>query len=353
MKIKPTKNLGKLMRETGERIESRVAAALVKAARKQCATQLKRILATTDFSLASLEGVRYAVWMAQRFSASVLLAHVFEPAPRFSGMEDVILAREDHEVVRLAAAQLNRLAVRESRKGLEMTSRVSKGKPFHEIARLARECETNLIVIATRGHTGLKHVWLGSTAERVVRHAPCPVLTVPALRPAARGTGVRPIRLKRIVVPIDFSETSVQALPYAVAFAEKFGAEIILLHVVELFEPLQDHEEGLGEMAEWDREDLVESCLTRLRQEVLAGRHVRTGVRHGVPFQEITRAATSLAADLIIMTTQGHTGLKHVFLGSTAERVVRHADCPVLVVRDEARIAGGKRPSKHRPRQLG
>ena len=77
---------------------------------------------------------------------------------------------------------------------------------------------------------------------------------------------------------------------------------------------------------------MAEDYLKRLRQEVLdEDLRVRTTVRNGVPFQEITRAATSLGADMIILTTHGYTGLKHVVLGSTAERVVRHADCPVLV----------------------
>lgn len=225
-----------------------------------------------------------------------------------------------------------------------MASCVRKGKPFYEIARLAGEHGADLIVIATRGHTGLKRVWLGSTAERVVRHAPCPVLTVPARRPAARGKGVLPIRLKRIVVPMDLSEFSVQALPYAAAFAQRFGAEIILLYVMELQFPPPEVGPVRPEAVDQDEEGVAENYLKRLRQEVLdEDLRVQTTVRNGVPFQEITRAATSLGADMIILTTHGYTGLKHVALGSTAERVVRHADCPVLVVREMARRGGGKR----------
>jgi nucleotide-binding universal stress UspA family protein len=349
MKIKPSKKLGKLMWEVDARTEPRAAAALFQAARKLPAIRLKRILATTDFSESSMDGVHHAAWIAERFSASAALAHIVEPPSRFSGMEEVILAREDLEIMQLAEAQLNRLAIRESRKGPEMASCVRKGKPFHEIARLAGERGADLIVIATRGHTGLKRAWLGSTAERVVRHAPCPVLTVPARRQTARGKGILPIRLKRIVVPIDLSEFSLQALPYAVAFAQKFGAEVILLHVIEPEFPPPEVGRVRLEAPGRDEENVAEDYLKRLRQEVLdEDLRVRTTVRNGVPFQEITRAATSLGADLIVLTTHGHTGLKHVFLGSTAERVVRHADCPVLVVREKLRIGRGKRAARRR-----
>jgi len=351
MKIKPSKKLGKLMREVDARTEPRAAAALFKAARKLPAIRLKKILVTTDFSESSMEGVHHAAWIAERFTASVLLAHVVETPSRFSGMEEVILALEDQEIMQLAEAQLNRLAIRESRKGSEMTSCVRKGKPFHELARLAGERGADLIVIATRGHTGLKRVWLGSTAERVVRHAPCPVLTVPARRPATRGKGVLPIRLKRIVVPIDLSEISVQALPYAAEFAQKFGAEIILLHVMEPQFPPPKVRPVRPEAIEHDEEGVAENYLKRLRQEVLdEDLRVRTTLRNGAPFHEITRAATSLGADMIILTTHGYTGLKHVALGSTAERVVRHADCPVLVVREMARGGGGKRSNRRQGR---
>jgi nucleotide-binding universal stress UspA family protein len=344
MKIKTSKKLGEIMRGVDERTEPRVAAALFKAAQQLPAIQLKKVLATTDFSEAAMEGVRLARWFAGRFSASVLLAHVVEPPPLFSGMDEVVLAREGHEVLKLAETQLNRLAKREMQSKAKAQTTVREGKAFDEIAKLAGERDIDLIVIATRGHTGLKRAWLGSTAERVVRHAPCPVLTVPSQKAVSRERKVPRFRLKRIVVPIDCSETSVQALPYANAIADEFGVEIILLHVMEPFGSQQAREHTHDAVAEGEDEDLAEACLTRLGQEALNRSHrVRTAVRHGVPYKEITRAATGLDADLILLTTRGYTGLKNVLLGSTAERVVRHADCQVMVVRDKTRGGRGNR----------
>ena len=339
------------MREVDVWKGSSAAAALFKAARRLPAIRLQRILVPTDFSESAQTGVQLANWLAERFAASILLTHVVESSVRVSWVAPFTLARENRAALKLAETQLNRLATGGPRPGPESSACIRQGKAFQEIATLAGKCGADLIVIATRGQTGLKRVWLGSTAERVVRHAPCPVLTVPAGKRGARGKALALVRLKRIVVATDLSEFLVSALPYAAAFAEKFDAEIILVHVVEPRFPPPEVGTLPPQVVEQDESALAEEYLQRLRQEVLDDDlQIRTLVRNGVPFQEITRLASSLNADLIILSTYGHTGLKHVLLGSTAERVVRHADCPVLVVRDNARVRRGKRSTRRRPR---
>jgi nucleotide-binding universal stress UspA family protein len=265
-------------------------------------------------------------------------------------MDEGVLARGHEEVVELAKRQAARLAKKLSGKTVAVRSFVRSGKPFNEITALAGERGADLIVIATHGHTGLKRVWLGSTAERVVRHAPCPVLTVPAQSKKGRKREASALKVKRIVVPIDFSQTSAQALPYAVALAERFGAEIILLHVIPPVPlPLPFYvrrllQKSAGRLAELSMDvQLSRLCEEAFDKEMPS----RTLVRTGAPYDEISKAASSQGADLIILTTHGYTGLKHASLGSTAERVVRHATCPVLVVRDKAHVGGGK-PSTRR-----
>jgi nucleotide-binding universal stress UspA family protein len=297
--------------------------------------QLKTILATTDFSDASRAGVRYAVALGGKLGADVTLLHVIEPPSRMAGMEAVAFAREDSEVTALARAQLKTLAERESEDDLRLTSCVRTGKPFHEITTAARGHEADLIVIATHGYTGAKRVLLGSTAEQVVRHAPCPVLTVPTRITPKRTGKTPPFEVKKILVPIDFSNISKDALPWATFLAVHFGAELILLHVVEKF-PI-DYLLGRGLMnetivplmkqAEADLDGMARSLCKS------TGVNMSASVHEGTPFEEICHAAKTLGADLIVLTTHGYTGLKHVWLGSTAERVVRHASCPVLAVR--------------------
>ncbi len=145
------------------------------------------------------------------------------------------------------------------------------------------------------------------------------------------------IDLHRILVPTDFSKFSQHALTYAAAFAEKFGAELYLLHVVQnlalvipevipVEPPLTPSVEQLT--------NAVQSAFDRLISENrLHDLAIRREVREGTPFYEIVQYAREAAIDLIVMGTHGHTGLAHVLLGSVTEKVVRKAPCPVLTVR--------------------
>jgi universal stress protein A len=142
---------------------------------------------------------------------------------------------------------------------------------------------------------------------------------------------------KRILAPIDFSDCSVGALAYALELAAKFEAKVTLLHVVEptvyadndLNNPASMQEANLNLMAS-GRERLA-----ALQRRVSAqGRPVEILVRMGRSQSEISDTAKAIGADLIVMGTHGHSGLRQLLLGSTADRVIRHAPCPVLTVRD-------------------
>ena len=144
------------------------------------------------------------------------------------------------------------------------------------------------------------------------------------------------LRLKKILVPVDFSDFSLKALKYAARFAEQFGATLVLVHVVE---PVRYPESVIipPEMEEANRERLKlarASLAAFVKKQVPAGIATESVTRLGHPFSEISAAAKDFDVDLIVIATHGHTGLKHLLLGSTAERVVRLAPCPVLTVRD-------------------
>jgi nucleotide-binding universal stress UspA family protein len=144
--------------------------------------------------------------------------------------------------------------------------------------------------------------------------------------------------INRILVPVDFSDPSLQALDYAIEFGRPFKAELIVLHVVEsAYYPLvadafvAGYDMGLvqRELERAGREQLAR-LATRLEKRRLA---VRTLLSIGAASPVIVATAKKLGADLIIMSTHGRTGLSHVLMGSVAERVVRSAACPVLTVR--------------------
>jgi len=307
-------------------------------------TNIQAILATTDFSDESGSGVRYAVALGKKLNATVGLLHVIEPPSRMSGVESVVLAREDFKLTELVRQKLADLAKREGKGGLAVTASVRTGNPFNEITAAAREEATDVVVIATHGYTGAKRALLGSTAERVVRHAPCSVLTVPTQITQERAGKTPTLKVKKILVPMDFSNLSKDALPWATFLAAQFKAEVVLLHVVEKF-PI-DYLMG-RELTSHTIVPLMKQAETNLERATtdLAKAFdlkMSAVVRAGKPYAEICEAAKVLEADLIVLTTHGYTGLKHVWLGSTAERVVRHALCPVLVVRAKNPGAGDK-----------
>jgi nucleotide-binding universal stress UspA family protein len=145
------------------------------------------------------------------------------------------------------------------------------------------------------------------------------------------------IDLHRILVPIDFSKHSQNAVKYAAAFAEKFAAELHLLHVVQdlsLFVP--DVISGTPPLLPPADQMVaaVRESLDRLAQEQLAKLTVHRDVREGTPFYEIIAYAREKDIDLIVMGTHGRGLLAHMLMGSVAEKVVRKAPCPVLTVRD-------------------
>jgi nucleotide-binding universal stress UspA family protein len=145
------------------------------------------------------------------------------------------------------------------------------------------------------------------------------------------------IELRRILVPTDFSKFSTAALTYAAAFAEKFSAEIYLLHVVQdlaVFIPdmvtvAPPIVPSLEQMT-----TAVQAAFDRLiRENHLEKSNIQREVCEGTPFYEIIRYAKEKSIDLIVMGTHGHSGLAHMLLGSVTEKVVRKAPCPVLTVR--------------------
>jgi universal stress protein A len=145
------------------------------------------------------------------------------------------------------------------------------------------------------------------------------------------------VDLKKILVPIDFSDPSKKAFKYALRFAKEFGSEITLVHIIEPVMPLMF--EGLtmpSPAAETESSDAAKSLkalVASARKERIVA--VRAMFRRGIASHEIVEVAKELDVDLIVMATHGYTGWKHFAIGSTAERVMRAAPCPVLVVREK------------------
>jgi universal stress protein A len=156
--------------------------------------------------------------------------------------------------------------------------------------------------------------------------------------------------IKRILVPIDFSEASLQALDYAIDFGKPLAPEFVVLFVVEplyyatpadLYGPAANLSMLLEEQRRIGREQLGRLAADLQKRRLRA----RTLLQMGVPYQVIVDTAKKMKADLIVMATHGRTGLSHMLMGSVAEKVVRSAACPVLTVRGHK----GSRSTSRRP----
>ena len=247
------------------------------------------------------------------------------------------------EVERSLAARLQEVA---SKFELPLANcHVRIGAPvFDEISHLAHELPADLIVTSTHGYGGLKHFFLGSTAERLVQHGACPVLV------SRKGRAT----IDKILVPVDFSRCSLEGLKYAIQFADQFAAKLFILHVVYLCEPYTSDGFAMYDLSALEKTErkYAEQQMLHVVQKANFGRvKFETVVETGHPTDEINAFAERERIDLIITSTHGRTGFKHSLMGSMAEQVVRRASCPVLVVPSHPEIRTGQLLDKIRGSQ--
>jgi nucleotide-binding universal stress UspA family protein len=288
------------------------------------------ILVARDFSSVSDRALRHGLALAARTGATlhVLHAEVLHDAGERSRPGDGIDAfREELAEVGAAPAEaLDAVSV------VEVTRR--DVAPAPALLRYAHEEGIDLIVLGTHGRRGPSRVLLGSVAEEVTRRADVPVLTVRGVDEGGRATPVG--LLDRILVPVDFSDYSREALRVAAAWADLYDARIDTLHVVEETLHPAFYVGGVRSVydVEPDLDEKVRAKLTDLASETLGARddvapHVRTG---SAP-SEIAEFVETNGVDLVALSTHGRTGLERFLLGSVAEKVVRHVRCPVLTVK--------------------
>lgn len=297
---------------------------------------IKRILFATDFSPWAKRAEEYACSIACSWRASLAVLSVAEFPP---GLNPEYTVNQQYltELLKQASSQLADLKARAERRGIAVTTRVATGIPSEEVITAAKAEDSDLLVVGTRGKTGLAHILLGSTAERVIRGAPCPVLTV-RTEPSdtdESGTLSRPVTLERILVPVDFSACSLDALEYAVVVAQQAKASLMLLHVLEpvsygLDFSFGDSKRRDQERASWTKRLEELTCSHRDPQVPM-----ESGLRGGSPADSILDSAKTLPCDLIVMGTHGRRGISHSVSGSVAEAVLRKALCPVIAVRSQ------------------
>ena len=289
---------------------------------------VQRILLATDFSGPGARAEEYAASFAANWRAQVTVMTVVEFPP---GLDPEYPVNQHYLARRMTEAtdQLADVKQRWSRRGISATTKIATGIPSEEIQKAAQAEDSDLIVVGTTGKTGLAHVLLGSTAERVICTAPCPVFAVRA----EESSRHRAVALDRLLVPIDGSDCSLDALEYAAIVARLAKSSIDVLHVLEPVSYGLDFTFESAEQRAETRERLTKQVDQLCSALSASGLTVKGHVVGGLPVDAILRHAETLFSDAIVMGTHGRRGLSHALAGSVTEGVLRRAQCPILTVR--------------------
>jgi nucleotide-binding universal stress UspA family protein len=287
-------------------------------------TQIRNMLFATDFSPASVAAAPYAAEIARRYGAKLFTLHVRPPI--VNPMTQPTSWKTAEEGARVEAEQQRRELLA-TFAGLQPEILIEEGALWSNLEAAIGKNRIDLIVLGTRGRSGIGKLLLGSSAEEIFREAPCPVLTV---GPHSSTVAKRDGQITRILFATDFSPESMAAAPYAISLAQEHQAHLTLLHVIE--------EHKACELVQ--PTDLMKSSEQLLRDLVPEEAKLwcvpEYVVEQGVPAERILTVATRQKAELIILGIRRPSGVPgadtHLPI-ATAHKIVSHATCPVLTVR--------------------
>ena len=305
---------------------------------------ITNVLVPTDFSDEAHKALRYAAALVRRCNAHLHIVNVSEVDFAITGpaRPETNPLISDTDDGRALKQQLDAVIGG----SVDATFHGRTGRAFDQIVRCAHEIPADLIVMSTHGRTGLKRLFLGSTAERVVQYSLSPVLVVRRDEEQLIAEG-QPLAIESILVPVDFSSSSAEGVRYAIDFARAFGARLVLFHSFEAPQFLTTDRSGHYSLPPTP-EATRAAAEDQMRQFVKAfnfnGVDFETQIMMGKAAEAICDYAIERKSDLIISSTHGRTGFMHVLIGSVAEHVVRYARTPVLVVPGGMRRAGDKTP---------
>ena len=282
---------------------------------------IKNILVPTDLSESSVAALRYARLLADRFNASLTVMHADTtsyPLDMFADTPVIYSPAEPEANEKFRNEIANR--VREWLRGRPFEVVVVAGPPASMILHVAEVRKPDLIVMGTHGRRGWRRTLLGSVAEAVLHASTIPVITAgPKLRNATPA-------VTKIVCPINFTEVSRDALQYATDLADAFAAELIVLHAID--DSTEFHPDERAE-----HETRVRSWIDVGMQSVCTYREV---VLRGNAAERVLDCVDDLDADLLVIGAQQKIFRSATVIGTTTERLVRFAECPVLTIAREA-----------------
>jgi nucleotide-binding universal stress UspA family protein len=273
-----------------------------------------------DFFPASLRAVDYAIGLAQKYDAKLHLLHVVSPILYSTEQYAFTVSDIIDSMKKQSARKMKKLERKARAAGLTIYTDVRTGEVKREVESAVRATKADILVMGTHGRRGMEKWFLGSVTERMLRRSPIPVLTL-------RGSKKARTTTTRILVTTDFSEGTDNALNYALSIARANKARLTLLHVLE---------ETRAVISPQYRKEITEGVRRELLQRIPADAQgspdIDTAVEAGTPYHIILRLLKKERIDLLVMNTHGKGMLHRALLGSTSERVVRAADCPVMLI---------------------
>jgi len=299
--------------------------------------QFKKILIATDFSDASRVAVLRGLDFAKQFGAELHLFHavpisqvsVLPPIDSAPSAEDWLGPALGH------AEQLMAELVASLDFGSLKVTKVVRQSDFAAsgVLRYAEEVDADLLVLGTHGRRGLRRLIMGSVAEEIVRTAPCAVFS------CTSDVDEVPSWPREILVAVDFSDTSRQALSVARELASLYQTPIRAVHVVPRPHYAPEYASASGSMVVENLPGVLEAAKKSLLKEIETHgpfpTPVEAEVSVGGASQQIIEIAAERQVGLIVIGNRGLSGFKHLLLGSVADRVVRLAACPVLTIHDD------------------
>jgi nucleotide-binding universal stress UspA family protein len=284
---------------------------------------IRKILISTDFSNLSRMTLGYVAAFARKVGADVIGTHaVTLPGPIYSHFEEAGQRFEELEAV--LEQRLAQFFQHPALKGLRIKTRLGMGVPEEAVNNLASSEHVDLSVVAKHSRTGMERFFVGSVAEAIIRDSRVPVLVVP-------GAGSSTVSWKPVVCAVDFSATSIAALNFATRLTGLFGADLIVIHVVEV-NPIH----VLTDVKfKHFTASLMREAEARLSELVLTSgvpEGTRVVVEKGKPHQHVEELVRKTGSDLLIVGARGVHAAQNRGIGSTANAFIRATSVPAIVV---------------------
>lgn len=296
----------------------------MKAATAKTVVGFRNILYATDFSTAAANAIPYVKRIAKHFEANLIALHVHPPVVNPMTPPEAWTADVEAQEAR---DQWHREDIARTFAGIPVEMQIEEGGIQDNLRAAIEKNNIDLVVLGTRGRTGLGKLVMGSVAEQIFRTATCPVLTVGPHVDSSRGADGQ---IREILYATDFTSESQAAAEYAVSLAQEFQARLVLLHVV----PQQEANDLV--MAS----DVVQSTKKLLQNlvpdEAKTWSKTEYYVEQGNPAEKILELAELRESDIIVLgvkPAQGVPGAATHLPIATVHKVVSHATCPVLTVR--------------------